>query len=94
MKIQNNIKEYRLRKGLTLKAAAKLLQLVCADRLSKWEHEHKCPSVPKLFRLCAAYDTKPEELDPTQSADPFSSQQDISQQVCLQAHQQADPPQV
>lgn len=81
MKIPNNIKYYRLRKGLTLKEAAMCLKLDCADRISKWEHGHKYPSVPNLFRLCMAYDVTPEELYPTQSADPFSSHQDISQQL-------------
>ncbi len=89
MKIKNKIQEYRLRKRLTLKDAAKLLHLDCADRLSKWEHGHKYPSVPNLFRLCAAYDASTAELYPIQSAEPFSSHQDISQQECLLTHQEA-----
>lgn len=94
MKIPNNIKEYRLRKGLTLIQAAKLIKLDCADRLSKWEHGHKYPSVPNLFRLCAVYEALPEELYPIQSMEPFLLHQDIRQQECRQAHQVTNPPQV
>jgi transcriptional regulator with XRE-family HTH domain len=93
MKIPNNIKEYRLRKGLTLIQAAKLIKLDCADRLSKWEHGHKYPSVPNLFRLCAAYEALPEELYPIQSMEPFSLHQDICPQEGQQIPQVTNPPQ-
>lgn len=60
--VPNNLKEYRLKAGLTQKQVAKLLSMQCEDRLSHWENGQAMPSVKNLFRLCEVYKASPNEI--------------------------------
>lgn len=48
--VPNNLKEYRLKTGLTQKQVTKLLDLQCEDRLSHWEKGKAMTSVKNLLR--------------------------------------------
>ena len=43
--VPNNLKEYRLKAGLTQKQIAEMLGMQCEDRLSDWERGSDMPSV-------------------------------------------------
>jgi len=60
----NTLKESRKAKSLTQEQVARLLNLQCEDRLSRWEHGQALPSVENLFRLAKLYEVSPEELYP------------------------------
>jgi transcriptional regulator with XRE-family HTH domain len=60
--IQNNLKECRKNAGLTQLEVAQQLGLKSMDRISKWEHGRKNPSIENLFRLAKIYEVKAEEL--------------------------------
>ncbi len=53
--VLNNLKELRLKAGLTQKQVANRLGLQCEDRLSHWENGQAMPSVKNLFKLCNVY---------------------------------------
>ncbi len=60
--VPNNLKEYRLKAGLTQKEVAKLLCLQCEDRLSHWEKGQAVPSIKNIIKLCGIYQTTFEEV--------------------------------
>ena len=50
-KIPNNLKEYRLKAGLTQKDLAAELGFKSEDRISHWEKGQAYPSVPNLLKI-------------------------------------------
>jgi len=58
----NNLRAHRAKAGLRQIDVARLLQLDCADRLSKWETGLALPNIVNLFKLAALYNVKPHEL--------------------------------
>ncbi|MBP6974556.1 MAG: helix-turn-helix transcriptional regulator [Candidatus Pacebacteria bacterium] len=60
--MQNNLKDIRLKRGLTQKQVADLLGLKCEDRLSHWERGTAMPSVKNLMKLGRVYKVKVEQL--------------------------------
>ena len=60
--IPNNLKEYRVKAGLTQKEVAKLLSLQCEDRLSHWERGQAMPSVKNAMLICNLYHVSLEAL--------------------------------
>ena len=55
--VSNNLKEYRLKTGLTQKQVAQILGLQCEDRLSHWEKGQAMPSIINLIKLAEIYST-------------------------------------
>jgi len=53
--VPNNLKEYRLKAGLTQKQVAEMLGMQCEDRLSHWERGNAMPSLTNLLKLCQVY---------------------------------------
>lgn len=53
--VPNNLKEYRLKAGLTQKQVAEKLGMQCEDRISHWEKGKAMPSVKNLLLLCQVY---------------------------------------
>ncbi len=51
-----------MKAGLRQRDVASLLQLDCADRLSKWENGKAIPNVVNLFKLSLLYKVPPQEL--------------------------------
>lgn len=62
--IPNNLKEYRLKVGLTQKQVAEMMGLKCEDRISHWEKGYASPSVLNLLKLCEIYRISAGELYP------------------------------
>jgi transcriptional regulator with XRE-family HTH domain len=62
MNYPNNLKECRLKAGLTQKQVAKMLGMQCEDRLSHWERGQAMPSVRNLMRLGEIYKTPLDNL--------------------------------
>lgn len=62
MKYQNNLREYRIKAGLTQKQVAVMLGMQCEDRLSHWERGQAMPSVINLMKLTAIYNVVAEKL--------------------------------
>lgn len=60
--IQNNLREYRKRKGLTQLQVAQHLGFRSTDRISKWETGKMYPHVINLIKLAKLLETKAEEL--------------------------------
>ena len=60
--VPNNLKEFRLKAGLTQKQVAEILGLQCEDRLSHWEKGVAIPSVKNLFKLASIYKAKVEDI--------------------------------
>jgi transcriptional regulator with XRE-family HTH domain len=58
---KNNLKEIRLKKGLTQRQVAALMNMQCESRLSQWENGSAVPSIFNLFRLCQVYRIAAEE---------------------------------
>ena len=58
----NNLREFRRRAGLRQIDVAQLLQLDCADRLSRWENGSAVPNIFNLFKIAALYNVQPHEL--------------------------------
>ncbi|MFZ4500522.1 MAG: helix-turn-helix transcriptional regulator [Minisyncoccia bacterium] len=55
MRLQNNLKQIRLERGLLQKDVAQTLGLLNQDRLSHWETGRSFPTVPNLLKLCEIY---------------------------------------
>jgi transcriptional regulator with XRE-family HTH domain len=60
--IPNNLKEFRLKAGLTQKQVAEMLGLQCEDRLSHWEKGIAMPNIINLMKLMKIYNTNLESL--------------------------------
>jgi DNA-binding transcriptional regulator YiaG len=58
----NNLRTFRNKAGLRQIDVARLLNLDCADRLSRWENGSAMPNILNLFKLSALYKTAPQEL--------------------------------
>jgi transcriptional regulator with XRE-family HTH domain len=67
--VPNNLKEFRLKAGLTQKQVAEMLGMQCEDRLSHWEKGQSMPSVKNLFTLAKVYKALPHTLFPNFSDD-------------------------
>lgn len=53
--IQNNLKEYRFKAGLTQEQVVKSLGLHSSNRLSRWEAGKAYPSVINLLKIAKFY---------------------------------------
>jgi transcriptional regulator with XRE-family HTH domain len=62
MKYQNNLKQIRLQKGMTLRQVATEMGLQCEDRLSLWENGHSMPSTLNLVKLSKIYDASLKDM--------------------------------
>lgn len=62
--IPNNLREYRLKTGLTQKQVAELLGLQCEDRLSHWEKGISVPTITNLIKLLKIYKIAFESVYP------------------------------
>lgn len=60
--MENKLREIRKKRGLTQMEVARLLNLDCENRISRWEKGLAEPSISNLFKLCRIYDTSPQEL--------------------------------
>lgn len=61
-KYPNKLKELRVKKNLTLKQVAALLNLQGESRLCRWERGQSTPSVVNLIKLCKVYNVPVDEL--------------------------------
>jgi transcriptional regulator with XRE-family HTH domain len=61
--VPNNLKEFRVKAGLTQMAIATQLGLSQSkqDRISKWEHGVATPSLENVIKLCRVYKVSFEE---------------------------------
>ena len=53
--IKNNLKEYRLKAGLTQKEVAKLVGVNNEERICHWEKGNNIPNGTNLIKLCEIY---------------------------------------
>lgn len=60
--IPNQLRKYRRARGLTQRAAARILGFASANCLSRWEHGVCLPSTTNLFKLAALYRTLADGL--------------------------------
>jgi transcriptional regulator with XRE-family HTH domain len=58
----NNLRDFRTKAGLRQIDVARLLELDCADRLSRWENGSAMPNIVNLFKLSVLYKAPPQEL--------------------------------
>jgi transcriptional regulator with XRE-family HTH domain len=64
IKIQNKLKECRIKAGFTQFQVMLKLGFHSTDRLSKWEQGHQLPNLINLFKLAKTYNVTPNELFP------------------------------
>jgi transcriptional regulator with XRE-family HTH domain len=62
--IKNNLKEYRIKAGLTQKQVAKLIGVNNEERVCHWEKGNNMPDTINLLRLSNLYKIKPEKIYP------------------------------
>ncbi len=62
--VPNNLKEYRLKAGLTQKQVAKLIGVNNEERVCHWEKGNNVPTTFNLMKLCKIYNIKMEKLYP------------------------------
>jgi len=60
--VPNNLKEYRLKAGLTQQQVAKLLGVNSEERICHWEKGRNVPSLINLLKLCTIYRATPLQL--------------------------------
>ena len=60
--VPNNLKEYRLKVGLTQKQVATKLGFSNEVAICHWEQGKNIPNLINLSRLCALYEVTPMEL--------------------------------
>jgi transcriptional regulator with XRE-family HTH domain len=60
--IKNNLKEYRIKAGLTQRQVAQLIGVNNEERVCHWESGRNVPNVFNLMKLCEIYKTTPLEL--------------------------------
>jgi len=58
----DNLRAHHTQAGLRQIDVARLLQLDCSDRLSRWENGLAMPNLVNLFKLAVLYNVKPQEL--------------------------------
>jgi len=64
IKIENKLKECRLKAGLTQFDVMIKLGFRSTDRVSKWENGNGMPGVINLFKLAEIYKALPQDLYP------------------------------
>ena len=64
IKISNNLKECRLKAGLSQFDVTLKMGFRSNDRISKWENGSGLPSLINLFKLSDIYNVTPKELYP------------------------------
>jgi transcriptional regulator with XRE-family HTH domain len=62
--VPNTLRMHREQAGLFQKDVARILNLDCMDRISRWENGVAMPSVVNLFRLASIYGVLPHDLYP------------------------------
>jgi transcriptional regulator with XRE-family HTH domain len=62
-KFHNEIRRYRLQRGLTQQALARQLGIRIAT-ISSWERGLTCPAIPMVFRLARFLDSSVQALYP------------------------------
>lgn len=60
--VLNNLKEYRLKAGLTQKEVATMLGFATEERICHWEKGNNVPNLINLFKLSHIYRTTPFHL--------------------------------
>jgi len=65
--IANNLKEYRLKAGLTQKQVATRLGFASEERISHWEKGNNVPNIFNLMKLCKTYEATFEMLYPVRT---------------------------
>lgn len=60
--VSNNLKEYRLKVGLTQKQVSRQLGFTNEVSLCHWEQGKNIPNLINLARLCEIYQATPMEL--------------------------------
>jgi len=60
--LENHLKLYRLKAGLTQKQVAQRLNSQCENRISHWEKGQAMPNVRNLIRLCEIYNVSPKDI--------------------------------
>lgn len=78
--IKNNLKEYRIKKGLSQVQVANALGLKSSARVSKWEHGIAVPHIRNLLKIEQLFDTNSKELYPfsiTNSSNNYMNDFDI-----------------
>ena len=60
--VPNNLREYRLKAGLTQKQVANMLGFASEERISHWENGNNVPSLINLFKLSNIYRATPFHL--------------------------------
>jgi len=63
-KYPNQLKEFRIAKGLKQKAVATILGFTDDSRVSMWEHGLMVPHLINLLKLCKLYKVQADELYP------------------------------
>lgn len=60
--VPNNLKEYRLKAGLTQKQVAYILGFATEDRICLWEKGRNIPNLINLLKLSSLYRATPMQL--------------------------------
>lgn len=62
--VKNNLKEYRLKAGLTQVQAANKIGVNNQERISHWEKGENVPNLCNLIKLCKVYNAEINVLYP------------------------------
>lgn len=60
--VPNNLKEYRMRAGLTQKDVSRMLGFTNEVSLCHWEQGKNLPNIINLFKLCKILKTNPAKI--------------------------------
>jgi len=60
--IKNNLKEYRLKAGLTQKEVAKLIGVNSEERVCHWEQGRNVPGALNLIKICKLYNISQNQI--------------------------------
>jgi len=60
--VPNNLKEYRLKAGLTQQQVAKTVGVNSAERICHWEKGRNTPNMEHLRKLCSLFKASVENL--------------------------------
>ena len=63
--VPNNLREYRLKAGLTQKEVAQKIGVNNEERVCHWEKGNNVPSMASLFKLSKLYKVIPAKLYPS-----------------------------
>jgi len=67
MTTHNNLRKYRLEKGMTQMDVARHLGLASSDRISEWENGLAYPHVRHFVRLLRLFDVRGEDVYESES---------------------------